>query len=158
MSKPVNALATLVATACGLGYLPFARGTFGSLGALAVAGLLAHHHGWGRIELAALAAATLVPAVWSADVLAGAMNRKDPSRVVIDEVAGQWIALAGAAARNWKAWLAAFLLFRLFDIWKPFPVRQAEALPGGLGIVADDVVAGLYAAVVLAVAGWFNLY
>jgi len=154
----MNVLATLVATAGGLGYVPFARGTFGSLGALAVAALLAQLHGWGRIEFAALAAAMLVPAVWSAHVLAGAMNRKDPSRVVIDEVAGQWIALAGAAAYNWKTWLAAFFLFRLFDIWKPFPVRQAEALPGGCGIVADDVVAGLYAAVVLAVAGWFNLY
>ena len=86
------------------------------------------------------------------------MNQKDPSRVVIDEVAGQWLTLAGAASYNWKSWLAAFFLFRLFDIWKPFPARQTEAFPGGFGIVADDVVAGIYAAVVLAVAGWFNLY
>jgi len=78
--------------------------------------------------------------------------------VVIDEVLGQWLTLAGAAALNWKSWLAAFLLFRLFDIWKPFPVRQLEALPGGWGIVADDLMAGLYGALVLFAAGCFNLY
>jgi phosphatidylglycerophosphatase A len=55
-----------------------------------------------------------------------------------------------------KAWLAAFVLFRLFDMWKPFPVRQLERLPGGWGIVADDVMAGVYAALVLFAAGWFN--
>jgi hypothetical protein len=83
---------------------------------------------------------------------------KDPQFVVVDEVVGQWLALAGARALNWKAWLAAFVLFRLFDIWKPFPVRQLESLPGGVGIVADDLMAGVYAALVLFLAGWFNLY
>jgi phosphatidylglycerophosphatase A len=66
--------------------------------------------------------------------------------------------LAGALPLNWKSYLGAFLLFRLFDIWKPVPVRQLEALPGGLGIVADDVMAGVYAALVLFLAGCFNLY
>ena len=61
-----------------------------------------------------------------------------------DEVIGQWVALAGAASLNWKTYLGAFTLFRLFDIWKPAPVRQLEALPGGMGIVADDVMAGVY--------------
>ena len=65
--------------------------------------------------------------------------------------------LAGASAFTWKTWLAAFLLFRAFDIWKPFPVRNLEALPGGLGINADDAMAGVYAALVLSAAGWFNL-
>jgi len=59
---------------------------------------------------------------------------------------------------NWKSWLAAFVLFRLFDIVKPPPARQFEKLPGGLGIVADDVMAGIYGALVLLIAGWFNLY
>ena len=67
-------------------------------------------------------------------------------------------ALAGARRYNWESYLAAFVLFRLFDIWKPPPVRQLEALPGGLGINADDVMAGIYAALVLFLAGWFNLY
>ena len=78
--------------------------------------------------------------------------------MVIDEVIGQWIALAGARSFNWKSWLAAFALFRLFDIWKPPPVRQLEALPGGFGINADDVMAGAYAALVLFLAGRFHLY
>jgi len=68
------------------------------------------------------------------------------------------VALAGARAYNWKSFLAAFLLFRLFDIWKPAPVRQLEALPGGIGINADDAMAGIYAALVLLAAGCFNLY
>ena len=70
------------------------------------------------------------------------------------------MARAGRRARleTGRQWLAAFVLFRLFDIWKPFPVRQLESLPGGVGIVADDLMAGLYAALVLFLAGWFNLY
>jgi len=78
--------------------------------------------------------------------------------VVVDEVVGQWITLAGAFTLNWKSWLAAFVLFRLFDVWKPFPVRRLERLPGGVGIVADDAMAGVYSALVLFAAGWFNLY
>ena len=83
---------------------------------------------------------------------------KDPQFVVVDEVVGQWLALAGARTLELEIWLAAFLLFRLFDIWKPAPVRQLESLPGGVGIMADDLMAGVYAALVLFVAGCFNLY
>ena len=83
---------------------------------------------------------------------------KDPQIVVVDEVVGQWITFAGATALNWKSWCAAFVLFRVFDIWKPPPVRQLERMHGGAGIVLDDVMAGVYAALVLFAAGWFNLY
>ena len=76
----------------------------------------------------------------------------------MDEVLGQWLTLAGARSLGWPALLAAFLLFRLFDVWKPYPVRRLEALPGGTGIVADDLAAGFYAALVLFIAGCFNLY
>jgi phosphatidylglycerophosphatase A len=76
----------------------------------------------------------------------------------VDEVVGQWMTLTGATVLNWKSWLLALALFRLFDIWKPPPVRQLERLPGGLGIVADDAMAGVYGALVLFAAGWFNLY
>jgi phosphatidylglycerophosphatase A len=96
--------------------------------------------------------------VWAAGVTARATGIEDPQFVVVDEVIGQWIALAGAHPFNWKSCLTAFALFRLFDIWKPPPVRQLEALDGGLGIVADDAMAGLYAALVLFLAGCFNLY
>jgi phosphatidylglycerophosphatase A len=98
------------------------------------------------------------PAIWAAGETARQSGIEDPRFVVVDEVVGQWLALAGARVFNWKSWLAAFVLFRLFDIWKPFPVRQLESLPGGLGIVADDLMAGLYAALVLFIAGCFNLY
>ena len=73
-------------------------------------------------------------------------------------MAGQWITLAGATAFNWKSYLIGFLLFRLFDIWKPAPVRQLERLPTGTGIIADDLMAGVYGAVVLYLAGFYNLY
>jgi phosphatidylglycerophosphatase A len=110
---------------------------------------------WGFLLLAAAIAG---PAVWSAGAVAIAGKREDPSIVVVDEVLGQWIALAGAGIYNWKTYLAAFLLFRLFDIWKPAPVRQLESLPGGVGINADDAMAGVYAALVLWLAGCFNLF
>ena len=100
----------------------------------------------------------LKPAVWSATAVERESGRKDPGMVVIDEVVGQWITLAGAVHLNWKSWLGAFILFRFFDIVKPPPARQCERLPEGLGIVADDAVAGVYGALVLLAAGWFNLY
>ncbi len=78
--------------------------------------------------------------------------------VVVDEVMGQWLTLAGATTLNWKSWLAAFALFRIFDIWKPPPARQLEALPGGIGIVADDLMAGLYGALAIFLLDRFQLF
>jgi len=150
--------ANLISTWFGCGYSPFAPGTAGSLAALAIAIPLHLYAGFPGWVFLLLAAVLFAPAVWAAGVTAEAVKRKDPSIVVVDEVIGQWIAVAGALRLDWKTWLAAFLLFRLFDIWKPPPVRQLEALPGGLGINADDVMAGIYAALVLLAAGWFNLY
>ena len=109
-------------------------------------------------SFAVVAAIGFAPAVCAATETERAVKIKDPGIVVVDEVIGQWIALAGAHPLNWKSWLGAFALFRLFDIWKPPPVRQLEALPEGLGIVADDTMAGVYAALVLLLAGWFNWY
>ena len=82
------------------------------------------------------------------------LDTKDPQTVVIDEVSGQLIAYSGIGAGmpNWKYLLLGFILFRVFDIWKPFPARQAESLPGGLGIMADDWIAGIYAALGLWIA------
>jgi phosphatidylglycerophosphatase A len=157
-AEPRIRRAELLATWFGCGYSPVAPGTAGSAAALAIGVGLHEWAGmpwWGFL---ALAATLFAPAVWAAGVTARARKIEDPGLVVIDEVLGQWIALAGVRDYNWKTYLAAFLLFRLFDIWKPPPVRQLEALPGGLGINADDVMAGLYAGLVLFLAGCFNLY
>jgi phosphatidylglycerophosphatase A len=151
-------LARSLATWFGCGLSPVAPGTVGSLGALAVAWLLIFRAGWQMWYLIPLAILTVPIAIWSATITAEASGRKDPGLVVIDEVVGQWITLGGCLHLNWKGWLLAFGLFRLFDIWKPWPVRQLEALPAGTGIVADDCMAGVYGALVLAAAGWFNFY
>ncbi len=154
----MKAVARVVATWFGCGYAPRAPGTVGSLAALAIAWLLYYYAGLRGVGFGYLAVLLFLPAVWAANVTAQATGLKDPQLVVVDEVVGQWITLAGAVQLNWKSWIAAFFLFRLFDIWKPAPVRQFERLPGGLGIVADDAMAGAYGALVLYAAGWFNLY
>jgi phosphatidylglycerophosphatase A len=105
-----------------------------------------------------LAVLLLAPGIWAADVFARRAGKKDPGQVVVDEVIGQWITLSAAITLNWKSWLLAFVLFRAFDIWKPPPVRQLESLPGGTGIVMDDVMAGVYGAIVIFVAGLLKLY
>ncbi len=143
-------LATVLATWFGCGYAKFAPGTWGSLGALVPAALLAHI-GWRPWSFGVLALAATPAAIWAADRVARRVAKKDPSLVVIDEVVGQWLGLAGAGSTSWKSFLAAFLLFRLFDIWKPAPVRQLERLRGGFGIVADDLMAGVYTAAALAI-------
>ncbi len=153
----MNLLARVIATWFFLGYSK-APGTAGSAGGLAIAWAL---HRWAGFEAWALGLLGIVfcaPAIWSANTVARESGLKDPQIVVVDEVVGVWLTLAGAARLNWKSWLLAFLLFRLFDILKPPPVHYFEQLPGGTGIVADDVAAGVCAALVLYAAGWFNLY
>ena len=197
----------LIATACGLGYVKPAPGTWGSVaGVLASTALLlvfraaiglrfgngisvfpiqaagrlfdpfvVFQIGW-TVTIAAVG-------VWAASRVATFARKHDPQFVVIDEVSGQqltlllggfgsrhgahiiqglvWanhpLAVFGSIEPNWKYFLAGFILFRVFDIWKPFPVRQAESLPGGLGIMADDWVAALYAAAGLWIARWLGL-
>jgi phosphatidylglycerophosphatase A len=150
--------ALVLATWFGCGLFPAGPGTVGSLGALAVAWVLVDVAGCQPWVFGALAMAMVPAGVWSADVTARHKGIEDPQIVVFDEVLGQWVALAGAYPLNGKSWLAAFLLFRLFDIVKPFPVRNLEKLPGGWGIISDDLMAGVYAALVLFGAGCFNLY
>lgn len=105
-----------------------------------------------------LTAALLFPAIWAATRVACFLKKKDPGLIVVDEVLGQWITLAGATVLNTRALVAGFVLFRLFDIWKPWPVRKLERLPEGIGIVADDLAAGVYGALILYIggsAGWY---
>ena len=150
--------ARVLATWFFCGYAPVAPGTAGSLAAILLAWLLHRYAGLSGMALGLLGVLLAAPAVWAADVTARETGLKDPQIVVADEVVGQWMTLAGVARLNWKSCLAAFVLFRLFDTWKPAPARQFERLPGGIGIVADDAMAGVYGALVLFAAGWFNLY
>jgi phosphatidylglycerophosphatase A len=150
-------LARLLSTWFGCGLAPRAPGTAGSAAAILIAILLHAYAGFNGLDFALLAALLFAPAVWAAGVTAQALHTEDPQCVVVDEVIGQWISLAGVRTLNWKSYLVAFALFRLFDIWKPPPVRQLEALPGGWGINADDAMAGIYAALVLFAAGWLGV-
>jgi phosphatidylglycerophosphatase A len=148
----------VLATWFGCGYSPAAPGTAGSLAAVLIAAAL-----WQAAALPApvflLAGVLLiVPGAIASRAAAASSGVEDPGMVVVDEVAGQWIAIGGALTLNYRSLIAAFVLFRLFDIWKPGPIRSAEALPHGWGIMADDVLAGAAAALVLFTAGWFNLY
>jgi phosphatidylglycerophosphatase A len=216
--KTKPALAILIATALGVGYIPKAPGTFGSLVGvitifLSAVFFLRPRHYADLLSLHPLVDSTLmdkhflvpgsdihdaamwlplfcalallfflaIVGVWCSSLAAEYAGVKDPQHVVIDEVAGQHltlvlplipIALPNLAAHmdfsvyaifaalslvNWKYLLAGFLLFRLFDVWKPFPIRRMENLPGGWGIMADDWLAGVYAAILLRVAlhfGW----
>jgi phosphatidylglycerophosphatase A len=161
-AQPASRFALAVATGLGLGYLPTAPGTWGSLLGVVLAIASFSTHASLPLLLSLIVAASL-GGVWAAGRAAAHLGRKDPQIVVIDEVSGQLIsylllAIFGASsALDWKYLLAGFILFRVFDIWKPFPARQAESLPGGLGIMADDWVAGVYAALVLALARQLGL-
>jgi len=138
--------ARLIANAFGLGRLPLAPGTWGSLGALAV---LAPLRAASPVAFG-LALAALVPlSLWAADRASRVRRQADPGEVVIDEVLGMGLTLAAVAAPSPKSLLAAFLLFRFFDVLKPPPLRRLERLPGGLGIVADDIGAAGWAAAAL---------
>ncbi len=150
--------ALLLATWFGCGYFPWGPGTLASIVAIAIAALLHFYAGVNRGALLLIAAALLIPGVWAATQTALFVQNKDPGLVVVDEVLGQWVTLAGAAVLNWKTLLGGFVLFRLFDIWKPWPVRNFEKLAGGVGIVADDLAAGIYGALILYIGGIAGLY
>ena len=211
-------LAVAIATACGVGYVPKAPGTIGSLVGvltamatalfflrphsprdllseqrLAEATLMDHHflvpgsdiHSAALIRPVVCAVLLVLllsfVGVWSAGKTAAFAGIKDPQYVVIDEVAGQHITLilplipvavphfaarmdfsdyaiyAALSVLNWKYLLAGFVLFRLFDIWKPYPIRRIEKWPHGWGIMADDWLAGVYAAILLKVALHFGV-
>lgn len=146
------------ATWFGCGLAPKAPGTAGAVGALIVAWPLAFRFGWPPLWFGALALAILWPAIRSATAVSVGMGLKDPQIVVVDEVVGQWLTLAGATRLNALSFLFALILFRTFDIWKPPPIRRIEQLKAGTGIVLDDAMAGVYGAVILYVLGRFGLY
>jgi phosphatidylglycerophosphatase A len=163
-------LALFIATACGLGYLSKAPGTLGSLVGVPIYVLMGRYlpldvvpwrmppsfglqAWWAAMTGLPISIVIAAAGVWSSSRVASFSRKDDPQFVVIDEVSGQHLTyLLGLAPFNWKYLLLGFILFRAFDIWKPFPARQAEALPGGWGIMADDWVAGIYAAIGLWIA------
>jgi len=210
-AKKKPRLALAIATVLGVGYIPKAPGTFGSLVGLPVA-ILTHpislatvlgvlffkgspgpgialpvfrgHSAPVLLLIPSLVALLVVGlmGVWSSSRVSQYATVKDPPYVVIDELCGMFLTLVlaimplGLPTRlvpgdeasvfalysafsllNWKYLLGGLILFRVFDIWKPWPVRQLELLPGGWGIMADDWMAGVYAAILLRVALHFNL-
>lgn len=147
--------AVMVATWFGVGLLPLAPGSWASLAALPCAWMIRGLFGIAGLSVAAVI--VFVAGCWAAGILVKASGVGDPRAIVIDEVAGQWFVLL-AAPRDPVAYALALLLFRTFDIWKPWPVRWADRhVRGGFGIMLDDLLAALYAApllvVLLAMAG-----
>jgi phosphatidylglycerophosphatase A len=145
-----TAWAWAVGTWFGAGLLKPGPGTYGSVAAVVIWYAVAHLLHAGSVALAvgtavAAVAATLV-GIPAATIVAWESGREDPGFVVVDEVAGQWIALI-AARPDWRHAALALVLFRIFDIWKPWPIRRLEELPEGTGIMLDDVAAGVLALV-----------
>jgi phosphatidylglycerophosphatase A len=167
--RTVTDYVALAIATCGVGYFPIAPGTMGALVGVglyltiwsgidqlltsrALANRLTTVHVFTPLMafmLLVILVVTLI-GIWAASRTEKVQQKKDPSIVVIDEVAGQMIALLSGPfwIQTWWSILTAFILFRLFDIWKPYPVRRLEGLESGLGIMADDVLAGVYALIV----------
>lgn len=141
-------------TGVGVGYLPLAPGTWGSLAALlpvfTVHWLFPLHE---TVVLGSLVALLTFPAVVFSTRFSHSEGDPDPSRIVIDEILGQMLCLLFVPVSAVSLG-AGFFLFRFFDIWKPFPVRNSEKLPGGMGIVCDDLIAGVYAGLCLKILIW----
>jgi phosphatidylglycerophosphatase A len=145
-------LALSIAT-CGVGYLPLIPGTYGSLLGVAMFLLLVRAPSAAALVFVSILAIT-VAGIWAATLTEKLSGRKDPGKVVVDEVAGQMIALFPLTLfTRWSTStvIVSFILFRFFDIVKPYPAGRFERLKGGLGIMCDDLVAGVYGAVIVSI-------
>ena len=156
-------MSKLIATFFYVGYMRPAPGTWGSLAALPIAWVLITYTGfYGLIFASAIAYAL---GLWATKVETAGTDNHDPSEIVIDEVVGQWIALLPIASivssrgldalALWPGWIAAFALFRLFDITKPWLVGWADRRDDATGVMLDDVIAGIFAALGVLVLGGF---
>ncbi|MBO9449505.1 phosphatidylglycerophosphatase A [Tropicibacter sp. R16_0] len=158
------ALAKAIATVGGVGYLRPAPGTWGSLAALPLTYVLHQLGGFPLLAVATIAA--IVAGIWATGVMTAGQDDHDPSEIVIDEVAGQFIALMAISypawshgieiTALWPGWVAGFLLFRLFDITKPGPVGWADRRGDALGVMLDDLIAGVFAAIGVALLAGFS--
>ena len=143
----LNSAARVLATWFGSGLLPKAPGTWGSLFALPIGYAVTT---FGSVVLLGILTSLLfIIGVWASNVISNEIGLADPSEIVIDEVVGQWITLLFIPP-NVILYFLAFILFRLFDIWKPWPISWADKeIKGGLGIMVDDIFAGFFAAAIL---------
>jgi len=138
-----------IATGFGVGYLPLAPGTWGSLAAVLLLVLIYQFSGTYQLAVHVILTIVLFPLAWFTSGFVSREDQdKDPKFVVIDEIFGQFLCLLWVPFLSFS-WIFGFALFRFFDIVKPFPAKQCERLPGGLGIVMDDLVAGIYAGLIL---------
>lgn len=146
---PLTDIRILLATWFGSGYSPKAPGTVGSLAALPFGYVIADQ--FGMYGLAFAVALVSIIGIWVSNVYMAQAGEHDPGPVVIDEVAGQWLTLIPVAvALTWQGMLLAFVLFRIFDIFKPWPISWADRdVSGGLGVMLDDILAGIAAAICL---------
>lgn len=158
-------MSKIISTFFGVGLMPFAPGTWGSLAALP-AGYALHYFGGFPLLLAGIVLSFVI-GVWATAAATKGKANHDPSEIVIDEVCGQWIALLPVSAGLWFAgvaphifpypgWVTAFIFFRLFDIWKPWLVGWADRMDTPLGVMLDDVIAGIFAAIVVTAAAAFS--
>jgi len=129
----------------GAGYSPVASGTVGSLVTAVAIWLLPLT----PLRIAVALAVVTLLGIWAGSRVERALGRKDPGVIVIDEVAGMLLSVIVLQPLSLPVLFTAFLLFRLFDIWKPFPARESQALTGGMGVMVDDLIAGLYALVLV---------
>ncbi|MGI8641763.1 MAG: phosphatidylglycerophosphatase A family protein [Pyrinomonadaceae bacterium] len=160
---------SLALTTCGVGYLPLMPGTYGSIVGVAVyllfwlvetnLGISFLHRGWNAEQITAWIHAVNViiflvfclVGVWASGRATRLFQDKDPQKVVVDEVIGQLLVFMFIPfAVHWYYAVAGFLLFRLFDIWKPYPIDSLQNLPAGIGVCADDILAGIYGGACLA--------
>ncbi|CAN5277339.1 hypothetical protein BH20ACI1_BH20ACI1_21390 [soil metagenome] len=153
----------LVLTTCGVGYLPLAPGTWGSLVGVAVyllfwfvetkLGIYLLHKSWNAEQITAwihafnviIFLAFCLVGIWASGRATQLFQNKDPQKVVVDEVMGQLLVFMFIPFDvHWYYVVSGFLLFRLFDIWKPYPIDSLQNLPAGIGVCADDILAGIY--------------
>jgi phosphatidylglycerophosphatase A len=138
-----------ISTFFGIGKIPGAPGTWASIAAVPCFYPLLGK----PLQLAAVLVGVYFLGVYTSTQMEKEVGEKDPSSAVIDEVLGMGVAMV-AIPRQWPFVVMAFVLFRLFDIWKPFPLRRLEKLPGGWGIMTDDLVAGIYANIWIQIGAW----
>lgn len=150
----MRSLQLALATVLYCGYVPIAPGTAGSIAGLVVFAAV-RASGSSGVEVVTLLA-VLALGVWAGTAAERHFGRRDPAPIVIDEVAGMLVTLLFIPV-GWSGTIVGFLAFRVFDILKPFPAGAAERLPGGWGVMADDVVAGVYAHISLRLTVWTGL-
>ena len=147
-------LANYFSTVVKIGYLPLAPGTWGSLAALAFWYLILPTIS--SITFIVIIVIILVLGIYTSSITESVLDKKDPSIIVIDEWVGQWIALL-FLPKLFVWGIVAFALFRLFDIWKPYPIHRLDNIKGGFGIMIDDVLAGIYALIGVQLLRYFIL-